>query len=386
MPTLDEIRDLATAEPGAPVLSALLRTDLRDPENVNGSAPWRIELRNGLSEAETAVPAEHADRVAFRRAAAELEAWAAGLDAETRARSVARFLALDGSLDRTYTLRLPLTRTVVVQDASPYVLPLLALADRGRPTGLVLMAHDRVRLASWVDGVIEEPPGALYQLEGGQWRDYAAYAAGNPARAQQTGRHPEGFGPREEHHREGFLREAARAVGGRVDELGWRRLVLVGERRLTDEFERDLPVAIRDLVADRIARHLVELTAAEIAGHVEPTLLELWRVEARGLVGRARELAEAGGAAAAGLDASARALLAGRVERLLVDPFHDFADEIAGSEAAQVVLQGAPAQLMAERAAEAAIARGGEVTSLPGAVGEGSGLDDAGGIAALLRY
>jgi len=50
------------------------------------------------------------------------------------------------------------------------------------------------------------------------------------------------------------------------------------------------------------------------------------------------------------------------------------------------VLQGAPAQLMAERAAEAAIARGGEVTSLPGAVGEGSGLDDAGGIAALLRY
>ena len=165
MPTLDEIRDLATTEPGAPVLSALLRTDLRDPENVNGHAPWRTELRNGLSVAEAAVPAGHAHRVAFQRAAAEMERWAAGLDADTRARSVARFVALDGSLDRTYTLRLPLTRTVVVQDRSPYVLPLLALADRGRPVGLVLMGHDRVRLVSWADGVVGGPPGALYALE-----------------------------------------------------------------------------------------------------------------------------------------------------------------------------------------------------------------------------
>ena len=171
-----------------------------------------------------------------------------------------------------------------------------------------------------------------------------------------------------------------------MDELGWRRLILVGERRLTDEFERELSPAIRELVADRIARHLVELTAAEIATHVEPDLLELWRAEARGLVARARELAEAGGAAAVGLDATAQALLAGRVERLLVDPFRDFAHEVDVSEAAQAVLHGAPAQLMAERAAEAAIAGGGEVTSLPGAAGEGSELDDSGAIAALLRY
>ncbi len=111
MPNLDEIRELAALEPGAPVLSALIRTDPRDPQNTHSEPAWPIELRNGLRAAEEGADGD--GRKALRATAQELEAWAKGLSPAERGRSVVRFLAADGSLDRTFTLQLPITRTTV---------------------------------------------------------------------------------------------------------------------------------------------------------------------------------------------------------------------------------------------------------------------------------
>jgi len=37
------------------------------------------------------------------------------------------------------------------------VSPLVAVADRGRPAGLVLVSADAVRLLEWRDGTVTEP-------------------------------------------------------------------------------------------------------------------------------------------------------------------------------------------------------------------------------------
>ncbi|MSW95903.1 MAG: hypothetical protein F2796_03795 [Actinobacteria bacterium] len=274
MPSPDGLRDLAAFRPRGNVLSVLLCTDMRDPRNVNGAGPWRIELRNGLRAARPAPLASHRELAAFDRAARAVEAWAARLDSRQRGRGVARFLAPGSGLDRAYTLQLPLEETTVVWDDAPLVTPLLALAGRGRLAGIVMVDRERVRLLSWAAGQASEPPNAMIELGAGRWRDYAGYAKGNPQRAQQTGRSPRAFSDRNRLHRRVFVREAAAELAGRLRELGWERIILVGAPQLTNQFERDLPLAAARLVTGHLPWHLGELQAAEIGARVEPVLLD----------------------------------------------------------------------------------------------------------------
>ncbi|MSW84950.1 MAG: hypothetical protein F2832_09460 [Actinobacteria bacterium] len=389
MPELTQIRDLAATRPRGPVLSVLLRTDLRDPRNVNGANAWRIELRNGLREIRAHLPEDRDERAAFERAAQEMETWAAwagGLSPHVRGRGLARFIAPQNGLDRAYTLQLPLEETVVVWNRRPYVLPLLAIADRGRPAGIVAIDQERVRLVSWADGSAVEPENATFELWRGRWTDYAAYADGNSQRAQQTGRHPEAFEDRERVHREVSLAEAAVAVGERARELEWARLLLVGDAALVARFEQALPVAAARLVAGRMPARLAELPMAEIAARAEPLLDELWRAEARDLTKRAHALACADEGAVVGIQATARALTESRVERLLVDPACIVPAELAHDGPVVDMLDGAPPTFAAERAAELALATGAAVTTLSRADGGEEGLSVTGGMAALLRH
>ena len=55
------------------------------------------------------------------------------------------------------------------------------VVDRGRPTGLVLVSAEAIRLLHWQAGWVEQPERSLYELEPGQWRDYDAYV-GHPGR------------------------------------------------------------------------------------------------------------------------------------------------------------------------------------------------------------
>lgn len=387
MPKLDELRDLAAFEPGAPVLSVLLRTDPRDPANTKGEPAWRVTLRSGLNRIGRDLDAagDRDLRLAFRELAPRIEAWAGALGPAERGRSIVRFLSTDGALDRTFTLQLPLLREHVVWDASPYILPLVAVADRGRATGLVLVGRERVRLLEWREGRVEEPPDSTYAIESGEWAAYAAYAEGNSARGQQTGRHPEGFEPRNEHHRDVFFQEAADATAGRLRELGWARVLIAGEGDLPARFADHLGADARRLVCGELPRNLLEASPAEVEQHVEPLLLELAARDARALAQQALSRTAAGGHATLGLQATATALVERRVERLLVDPLREFGAEAADDPSVAALLRGAGPDLLAERAVEAAVAAGAQVTSIPGGNGDGA-LGDAGGIAALLRF
>ena len=87
------------------------------------------------------------------------------------------------------------------------------VVDRGRPTGLVLVSAEAIRLLHWQAGWVEQPERSLYELEPGQWRDYDAYV-GHPGRTPD-GMHVGTFDQRVDEWRDRFLTEPATAIGQR---------------------------------------------------------------------------------------------------------------------------------------------------------------------------
>ena len=55
---------------------------------------------------------------------------------------------------------------------------MVEIADRGRPTGLILGARERVRLLHWEAGRVDEPERSLYEPELDDWREYGEPPAG----------------------------------------------------------------------------------------------------------------------------------------------------------------------------------------------------------------
>jgi hypothetical protein len=384
MLSISEVRELVALEPGEPVLSAYCRTDPRDPANAATPPGWVVALGNGLREwselLERRAPRE--ERLAFRRMAAQMPTRARSLDGRERGRSLAWFVTPSGSLDRRHTLQLPLRRDAVAWDERPMISPLVEIADRGEPTGLVLVGAERVRLVSWEQGLVEEPDPSTYELSLGDWRRYQAYAAANPARAQQTATNEAAFTRRVDEWRRRFRAGTAAEVARRLDALGWRRIAIAGERNLATSFAAALPAPVRSRVVTELDLNIVDQPPATVAAQLEPHLETLKRREARRRAEEAIETAKAGGPAALGVDETLGALAESRVEHLILDPF-GLALEEAGPQARRVLGE-APPQLLGELAVRSALLGGAGVTLL--ADEDPSPLDPSGGMVALLRY
>jgi hypothetical protein len=384
--TPELLRQLATRQPSEHgTLSLYLRTDPRDPANTAHVPAWVVALRNGLRDVSRRLEdgAPRAERLAVRALAHRVEAELIGLDPGKRGRGVAWFLTPDGALDRRISLQLAPRADVVRWDERPFVSPLVEVADRGRAAGLVLVAGERVRLLHWEGGRVREPEHSLYEMELGDWREYAAYAMANPARAQQTATNEASFQQRVEEWRGRFLRDAAEAVATRAAELGWRRLVVAAEGQVASRFIDALPDRARKLVAESVEANLLWDEPPAVADRLEEQLERAWREL---LLARAEDAVQAArpdGPAVTGFGPVLEALVQYRVAWLVLDPQHPF-DGIGLSPAAAGRLDGVAPELLAERAVELAVAGGAEVSALP--VSDSEFLAQAGGIAATLRY
>ena len=222
--SMELIRDLALRRPGTPVLSVYVRTDPRDPANTAAVPGWLVELRNSLREVSREVEERESRerRMAVRDLRERVERDVLALAPAERGRGLAWFRTADGSFDHRVTLQLPPLATLARWDDRPYVSPLAEVAGRGRPTGLVLVSAEAVRLLHWQDGRVTEPARSLYEIEPGQWRDYDAYV-GYPGRSP-AGLHVAEFDQRVREWRQRFLRATAQAVGAQVADLGWHRI------------------------------------------------------------------------------------------------------------------------------------------------------------------
>lgn len=379
-----ELEELAAIEPGVPVLSVHLRTDPRDAANIRHTPGWSIALRNGLRDIGVMLEQRgtRSERLAFRTMAAQVDEAVTALEPATRGRGFTWFLTPDRELDRQLTLQLPPREHAVRWDHRPFISPLVDVLDRGRPTGLVLVGGDAVRLLHWEAGRVTEPERALFELELGDWREYAGYAMANPARAQQTATHVESYEQRVDEWRRRFLTAAAAATGDRLRALGWARVVLASEGQVVRPFADAWPDELRDRVVAEVDANLVWQPAAEVADRMAPEAHRAWRRDVYAVLQRALEGAREGRRGSTGLDETLHAIAHGRAEHVVLDSIHAFDPTEIGPEASAVVGP-VPAPLVAERATEHAIATGAAVSAVCKRSAE---LAEAGGIAATLRY
>ena len=378
------LQRLAVADDVGPVLSLYLRTDPREPANKNQTPAWLVELRNGMRGLARRLDEDgpREERLALRELSDRIEDEVIALDPAKRARGLAWFIAPGGGLDHRLSLQLPPRENHVIWDSRPFVSPLVDVADRGRPTGLVLVGGDVVRLLHWEAGRVSEPERSIYELELGDWREYAAYAASNPARGQQTATNVEAYRDRVEEWRDRFLRAAAAATGGRLQELGWDRVLLISEGQVATRFAEDLPDEVLQRVAATVTGNLLGAEPAAVAEHLETELSELWRRHGQELATLATDAAAAGERGAAGWSDVLDCLVQGRVEHLILaagaDPPRDLAP------ATREALGDPSPEMLLERSVERAIELGAEITML--SPEDSALLADAGGAAAVLRF
>ncbi len=380
--TREVLQRLATAEPTQPIVSVYARTDPRDPANTSSTPGWQVALRNGLAAIGERLEAgeDRDDRLAFRELRERIETELTELEPTERGRSVAWFVDIDGGGSERFTLQMPLRDDRVVWDAKPFVSPLVDIADRGAPTGVVLVSGDVVRLLGIEQAEPAEPENSTFELELGDWRPFGGTAAGSPGRGVQGTSHQESFEARVEAQRDQLFADAAAQTGKRLEQLAWERIVLVSETQVAARFRAALPPIVSEHVIAESDLNLVGEDAHVIAEALEPLIDDAWHTRAAQLAGLARERAQAGGAGSVGALETLTALAEGRVEHLILDPEGDF------STVADMVPEsiGGPAELLGERAVEAAVGTGAQVTAL--ATEESEALAEAGGIAALLRY
>ena len=382
MVTREVLQRLAAASPSRRIVSIYARTDPRDPSNTSSTPGWHIALRNGFAAVGERLEAgdDRANRLRSVTMRERIELELTGLEASERGRSVAWFIDADGDSSERFVLQLPLREDIVVWDAKPFVSPLVDIADRGAPTGVVLISGDAVRLLQIEQAEPSEPENSTFELELGDWRLFGGTAGGSPGRGVQTTSHRESYEARVDAQRDQLFATAATETAKRLDQLGWERIVLVSESQAAARFRAALPVVLSERVVAESDLNLVGDEPSTIAEALEPLIDDAWLTRARALADLARERTQAGGTGAGGALETLTSLAEGRVEHLILDPSADF------SAVAEMIPEaiGGPAELLAERAVEAAIATGAHVTALPNS--ESAALTRAGGIAALLRY
>jgi hypothetical protein len=380
--SMELIRDLALRRPGTPVLSVYVRTDPRDPANTAAVPGWLVELRNSLREVGREVEERESRerRMAVRDLRERVEREVLALAPAERGRGLAWFRTADGSFDHRVTLQLPPLATLARWDDRPYVSPLAEVAGRGRPTGLVLVSAEAVRLLHWQDGRVTEPTRSLYEIEPGQWRDYDAYA-GYPGRSP-AGLHVAEFDQRVREWRQRFLRATAQAVGAQVADLGWQRILLVGQPRVTGPFLQHLPERASGQIVATVDANLIWEDHAAVAERLDEALRDTSLEQARALADETTRRAYAGGDAAIGWPEVADSLVRHRVGHLIVGAGAVPDPAVLGPQT-QAALGWPSPQMLVERAVEQAVISGAEVTVLPVGTPE---LVRAGGAAAILRY
>ena len=244
----------------------------------------------------------------------------------------------------------------------------------------MLVSGDVVRLLGIEQAEPTEPENSTFELELGDWRPFGGTAAGSPGRGVLGTSHQESYEARVEAQRDQLFAGAAAETGKRLEQLGWERIVIVSETQVAARFRAALPPIVGERVIAESDLNLVGEDPHVIAEALEPLIEGAWLARAAQLAGLARERAQAGGAAAVGALETLTALAEGRVEHLILDVDGDFS-AVADMVPAGI---GGPAELLGERAVEAAVATGAEVTAL--AAEDSKALAEAGGIAALLRY
>jgi peptide subunit release factor 1 (eRF1) len=383
----------AASPPDVPAIAALrdplgvlsVYVDV-DPGARSGGRPaWEIEIDNALRELEAATEDRHVrERVAALRPAVE-----ALLDPSRSGRGRALFAALSSGETIEVTLPLPL-RTAVVLDETAYLRALLETLEAARPAGVVSVSRADVEAIDWRLGTAAGSVGWEFDADTSEWREYKGPAGGS--RAQQTAPQRDRFERRLEEHQVRFVTSLAPRIEALAREHGWSTVLVGGDPRLREPFVKALP-AVPGLAVLALDAVLGGVRAGELGDLVNGRLEEARLERHRSLAEQAVEQAQAGAAAALGLQETLAALEEGRVAELLLDRdrrWEGLRDADGNVYAPGAVPPGVdpallvPEPFLGERMIERAAATSAAVVLLdPGAA---EPLAAAEGVGALLRW
>lgn len=378
---MDVFRDLIDRETDGPVLSVFCRTDPRDPANVSETPGWLVALRNGLRDAALTVQGDHEATEAIRRLSKAAEDRLTRASAHERGRSVALFLSADGKIDIFHTFQIPLRDDIVVFENGAVIWPAMDLLDRGQRTGLILLSQDQIRLLEWEDGVVSDLESSVYNLELGDWRQYRG--AGGYGRTQHSASHIDAYEDRKHAWQARFMKDAAKAIAESTKDLKLERLLVAADRDLGTDFMDALPQELHERVVAVVPINLIDSTAPDVADHLDEQMRQSWRDQVNGFADHALERIQAGDRGAGGPDQVVAALIEGRVDHVIMDPFYEF-DDGDLSDGVREAITNAGEETAREAAVELALRTGAHVSSA--SVEEVPALVEADGVLALLRY
>ena len=383
--------DLVRTRDAQGVLSVYVGMD--PAQEASGRPAWSIEVRNELRALVDHARAEgpHARWALLEQRIEGIETDLEALvDASEFGRGRALFAPVGGDEIVRVASELPF-ETRVVLDEAPYVLPLVAALDRGRPTGVVLVSAAGVSTLELRLGMLQELGSAEFEEETEDWPELKGPAAANPVRGQQVVSQRDRFQRRVDDERARFLATAAKEIAATAAERSWDRVVVAGDPALTEHVVPALGAGGRDVI--RVGRLLETPPRAQLAAALQPELDEAERRRGLALVERARDAALAGGNGALGVGDTLTALAEGRVAHLLLAAGTDLRGTRSpdgrllptgvvppGADASEL----SPEPLLAERMIEQALATDAAVTTVEGAAA--GALAGSDGVAAILRW
>lgn len=355
-----------------------------------------IEIRNRVRDLRARIrdsePRERWPVIESRLDALERLDYNGLLDPKAHGRGRAMFVAIsDGRAERV-ALQMPFTERVILSD-TPYVRPLVAAYDEGRPAGVLVVHQEDARLLEWAVGEAQELVSRELELSDAQFADIKSGPTPDNPRMQGSGRVDRGaFEARLDENRNRFLSGFAHEVDAIARERGWDRLVVAGTAKIRDAVVASFPrdngrhVLLTDQTWEQTPVH-------QIAEEVWPTLRSIHRDRARELVDAAKDRALSGRAGALGLADVLAALNEGRVEHLL----YQTNLELEGYRTSQGTLHAEPRgpaaeagyefhlePLLIERMIERVMETAGKVTPVDDQAGVD--LGEYGGVGALLRW
>ncbi|GGI02947.1 MSMEG_1130 family ribosome hibernation factor [Egicoccus halophilus] len=315
------------------------------------------------------------------------------LDPKAHGQGRALFVGVASGRTASVALQIPF-RERVVHHERPFVRPLVAAVDEGRPAGVLVLSRSGSRLLSWKVGEAEELATDAFELGDAQTADRKS--GPSPAAPQIQGHgvdHKEMFEQRVDENRNRWMRSLVDDVTGAAKEHGWDRLVVSGSAQLREFFanlvgEDD---GLRVIHAEQDWEHH---TTAAVAANAWPLLRSVHEQREHELVDRVLDRALSGNAGALGLGDVCDALNEGRVAHLLFDDRLQLTGYRSSQDTLHPEVDGELAQsdgvefteepLFVERLIEKAVATGAAVT--PVAQAPSAPLGEHGGVAALLRW
>jgi hypothetical protein len=267
---------------------------------------WRLELRHALEgidrEAAARVLERFADNASLPRGRTHIGYVEAGRG--DRPRQIWREFQIEYG------------RTEVVQGERPYLAPLVRILDDGWPVGVVVVAHESVRVFEWALGEIEELDGWELELISLDWRERKAQRMNAATGTASSASGRDQYGQRLGHNRDRFLTQAGELVVSRYADRPWRRLVVIGDGDRPELLRRGLG-KLDDRV-HTVSQDLIRASAAEIGARLREELEHLNRSREERLVA---EIDEAIGRATAaiGPDEVLETLAEGRVRHAIFD-------------------------------------------------------------------